>query len=311
MGARPRRLDGTGPGAAAWRRRVQSSLIVFASTPTLSISISTLSPGFIHTGGVRREPTPPGVPVTITSPGDELGEGRDVVDQPWDLEDHHLGRRALHLGPVQARDEREHRAGRDLVSGDHPRAERTGAREVLPGGPLHRVPLVVADRAVVVAGVAGDVPPGLRFRDAPAAGADDHRDLAFVVEHLRFARPRQRLLVPDLRAGHSQEERRVLGLVAVRFDPMLLVVEADADDLVGIGDHREVGERVEARVGFLAGGRPLRLVQRVRRDKRPQIGVLGADPAAEVHDAAPFDRAVARPAVEQVARELHFPLLYT
>ena len=37
--------------------------------PTLSISISTLSPGFIHTGGVRRAPTPPGVPVTSTSPG--------------------------------------------------------------------------------------------------------------------------------------------------------------------------------------------------------------------------------------------------
>ena len=34
-----------------------------------SISTSTTSPGFIHNGGVRLAPTPPGVPVTITSPG--------------------------------------------------------------------------------------------------------------------------------------------------------------------------------------------------------------------------------------------------
>ena len=35
----------------------------------MSISISTLSPGFIQIGGLRRAPTPPGVPVTSTSPG--------------------------------------------------------------------------------------------------------------------------------------------------------------------------------------------------------------------------------------------------
>jgi len=47
----------------------QPALMVFTSTPTLLISTSTVSPGFIHTGGLRRAPTPPGVPVTITSPG--------------------------------------------------------------------------------------------------------------------------------------------------------------------------------------------------------------------------------------------------
>src|SRR5258708_2486141 len=44
------------------------SPMVLLSTPTLSTSISTVSPGFIQTGGVRLAPTPPGVPVTITSP---------------------------------------------------------------------------------------------------------------------------------------------------------------------------------------------------------------------------------------------------
>ena len=38
-------------------------------TPILDTSISTRSPSFIQTGGLRRAPTPPGVPLTITSPG--------------------------------------------------------------------------------------------------------------------------------------------------------------------------------------------------------------------------------------------------
>jgi hypothetical protein len=37
--------------------------------PTSSTVTSMTSPGSIHTGGVRAKPTPPGVPVAITSPG--------------------------------------------------------------------------------------------------------------------------------------------------------------------------------------------------------------------------------------------------
>src|SRR5205085_672111 len=72
-------LNGDGPHFSHLRREVQlrkigsvpiyPSAIEFSRMPTLSISISTLSPGFIHTGGLRRAPTPPGVPVTSTSPG--------------------------------------------------------------------------------------------------------------------------------------------------------------------------------------------------------------------------------------------------
>src|SRR2546430_5606951 len=54
--------------------RPQSSPIVFTSTPTLSISISTLSPGFIQTGGVRRAPPPPRGPGAVTSPGAGVGK---------------------------------------------------------------------------------------------------------------------------------------------------------------------------------------------------------------------------------------------
>jgi hypothetical protein len=46
-----------------------SSATPLRNIPRRSISTSTISPGFNQSGGVRREPTPPGVPVAITSPG--------------------------------------------------------------------------------------------------------------------------------------------------------------------------------------------------------------------------------------------------
>ena len=47
-----------------------SSVMVLVSVPMLPIETSTVSPAFIHKGGVRLPPTPPGVPVAITSPDD-------------------------------------------------------------------------------------------------------------------------------------------------------------------------------------------------------------------------------------------------
>src|SRR6185436_661196 len=55
------------PRAAAGRH--QPSLMTLRSRPTLLISTSQTSPGFMNSGGLRAAPTPPGVPVTITSPG--------------------------------------------------------------------------------------------------------------------------------------------------------------------------------------------------------------------------------------------------
>ncbi len=46
-----------------------SSSTTLRSTPMPLISTSATSPGFIHKGGLRFAPTPPGVPLTITSPG--------------------------------------------------------------------------------------------------------------------------------------------------------------------------------------------------------------------------------------------------
>ena len=42
------------------------------NVPTVPIDTSTVSPAFMYSGGVRLSPTPPGVPVAITSPGSSV-----------------------------------------------------------------------------------------------------------------------------------------------------------------------------------------------------------------------------------------------
>jgi hypothetical protein len=49
--------------------QLRSSTICARKTPMLVISTSSVSPAFIHSGGLRPWPTPSGVPVEMTSPG--------------------------------------------------------------------------------------------------------------------------------------------------------------------------------------------------------------------------------------------------
>jgi hypothetical protein len=49
-----------------------SSWIGFDNTPIRSISTSQVSPCFIQIGGLRQQPTPEGVPVTMMSPGSSV-----------------------------------------------------------------------------------------------------------------------------------------------------------------------------------------------------------------------------------------------
>ncbi len=259
--------------------------------PTLSISISTLSPGFIHSGGLRRAPTPPGVPVTSTSPG------TSVV---------HADTYSMIFGilKVQAARERHLGSRRDLVCRDHPRPEAAGVHEILAGGPLDGVALPVAHRAVVVAAVAGDVAPRILLRDAPASTSDDHRDLGLEVEVGRFARPDDRLLVADLRLGQADEDRGLLGVVAPGLDDVVLIIEADAEDPFRVRDHRQPGD-----VGLLVVRRLVHVLggfgERVAADQRLQIGEAVADVALQVDNALAGDDAVAGSLGGLKGSELH------
>src|SRR5882672_5332145 len=223
----------------------------------------------------------------------QRGPARDVLDDLRDLEDHLLGGGVLHALAVQAARQRQSRIRRNLVRGHHPRTEGAGVREVLAGGPLHGMALPVAHRALVVAAVARDVAPRLLLRDAAARSSDDYRDLRLVVGVLRFARAEDRLLVADLRLRHAQEDRRLLGVVAPGLDHVVLVVQADTDDLVRIRDHRQPGDIRLLVIGRL-GGVLRRLGESVAADQRLEIGEAIADVALQVDDALAGDDAVAR-----------------
>ncbi len=97
----------------------------------------------------------------------------------------------------------------------------------------------------------------------------------------------------DLRFGKPQEQRRLLGLVAPGFLAVLFVVEADADDLAGIGDHRQ-----PRHVGFLviggSAGRFSCFLKTIPFQKRPEVGISVAQAAAEVDNSFAGDGAVAR-----------------
>src|SRR3954464_10076242 len=276
--------------------------MLFSRVPTLSISISTLSPGFIQSGGVRRAPTPPGVPVTSTSPGSSVvhvdtysmifGILKIICSvvaccmrSPLRRHDSVI----LVFGGISSAVTIQ---GPNPVGGPHPGAEAAGLREVLAGGPLDGVALPVAHRAVVVAAVARDVAPRILLRDAPAGFADDHRDLGLEVEVLRFLRPDDRLLMPDLRFRDADEDRRLLRVVAPGLDDVVLVVQADAENLARVGNHRQPAD-----VAFLVIGRGVQLLRRlgvaVARDQREKVRVLVADVALQVDNAFASDDAVA------------------
>ena len=127
------------------------------SVPMLEISTSTVSPGFIQTGGLRPAPTPPGVPVTMTSPGSSCVERRAVLDELRHVEAELADALVLHDGAVQARRQRELARIGDLVRRHEPRAERAARVEVLARRELRRMPLEVAHAAVVEAAIARDV----------------------------------------------------------------------------------------------------------------------------------------------------------
>ena len=64
--------------------------------------------------------------------------------------------------------------------------------------------------------------------------------------------------MPHLGFRQADEDRRLLGVVAPRFDDVLLVVETDAQDLVGIRDHRQPGD-----IGLLVVGRFIQVLHGV------------------------------------------------
>ena len=80
--------------------------------------------------------------------------------------------------------------------------------------------------------------------------------------------------------------------------------EADAENLVGVGNHRQPGDRCQRMPrGFRRRGRRLR--QRIGRDRGLQIGKLAAQHGAEVDRFRAVDKAPGRGAIDFETSELH------
>ena len=250
--------------------------MVFFNRPTPSISTSTVSPAFIHGGGVRTQATPPGVPVTITSPGARWREAGDVFDQLRHPENHHVERRRLHRIAVETGLNLLALKLAHLVGRHHEGTEGAGAGKILARRPLRGMPLVIAHRGVVVAGISRDMIQGVGRRDVTPALADDGDEFGFVIEIAGIARAYERLKMAHLRVGPTGEDRRVREFLHAGLVEMFMIVEADTDDLVRIDDRRIEGNLFEREIRRSAFRRALRLATRIGRDQSFEIGIFQA-----------------------------------
>src|SRR5579875_2850542 len=101
----------------------------------------------------------------------------------------------------------------EFVGGHEPWAEAARALEILAEAELPVVALEFAHRALVVAAIARDMAQGARDRNVAARRADDHGELALVIEGLRdfFVGAPQRIAMADDADRHALEDLRIIG----------------------------------------------------------------------------------------------------
>src|SRR5471032_3325533 len=153
----------------------------------------------------------------------EPSDGRKILDDGGDVEDHVVGRVVLHHGTVEPRRELERlRIGND-VARHHPGAERAGRREVLAR--RDRVLLEIAHARIEEAGVARDHIERPRARHVPAALADHHGKLALEIEVGRGTRPHDVAAMPHQCIVQSREDAWLWRQRASDFARVARIVE--------------------------------------------------------------------------------------
>jgi hypothetical protein len=228
----------------------------------------------------------------------ELGAERDDCRHRVNQ---HVGAGMLHLFAVEPRRQREARRIGDLVGGDDPRPERPGGREVLAR--RDRDLLVVAHAAVDEAGVPDHVLERVLRFDVTSRAPDHDRQLALEVEALRDRRPDHLTLVADKRVDEAREHARLLRDVAPGLGRVRAIVDAGAQDLVGVGDRRQEADVGELVVRLRALGDATDVVERVRGERIAQGAVDQA--LVQRDDAVADDDAIRRLFIDDVACEFH------
>src|ERR1700730_16597375 len=131
----------------------------------------------------------------------------------------------------------------NLVAGDEPWPERAGAGKILAGGDGEF--LIVSHRAIDQDRIAGDVVEGVFGRDVTPALADDQRQLAFIIEIIRYAWADHGAVMADQRVGEADEHARLLRQFAAYLRRMGAVLGARAEEFSRLRDHTQefyVGE---------------------------------------------------------------------
>ena len=92
--------------------------------------------------------------------------------------------------------------------------------------------------------------------------------------------------------GETGEESGVLHFFAAGFEAVVFVVEADAEDLGGVGDDGEVGELAGGVVGGEGLGERGDAAEGLGGEEGAEVREGGADVAAEIEDAVGTSDAV-------------------
>ena len=145
----------------------------------------------------------------------------------------------LHFLAIDAGDQHGGLAVRDDVRHHEERAERAAAVEILARRILVGVALEVAHRAVIIAGIAGNMGQRVGGRDVTARLADDESQFAFIIELVGVLRLDDRRAMANLRCDGAQEKYREFGIRTARLLDMLAIIQANADDLAGVRDERQ------------------------------------------------------------------------
>ena len=216
---------------------------------------------------------------------DQVGEVRDEVGH---VEDQLRGAAVLHLLAVDPGPELQDVRVRHFLAIGEAGPERREGLAHLALRPLARHELEVAGAHVVDDRIAEDVVEGPLPGDVARRAPDDDAELDLPVELLAAPRPEDRLARVEDRVAPLREHGRLRRHRHARLLGVVPVVEADADDLAGVGDRGVQAEGVERRLRPL-GDRPDRVEgggagfeerPRARREQGGGDGLGAADSLA-------------------------------
>ncbi len=260
-----------------------------------SISIRTTSLSWRKLGGWRPAPTPAGVPVSDDGADLERKGRRQVRDHVGTREDEVRRGRVLSQVVVDPGTHGKLARVPHLVGRRHPRSTRGMRIERLAHREGRSTPLPVPGAHVVDDGEAGHHLHGPIDRDVLASSADDHGQLAFVIDHVRHAWDHDRVARPGNGRALLVEPVLVFGGLTTHLRDVGTVIHADGQDGRWVRDRRAQShrlDRVPHRGGRRCGVRSIepgfaKREQLAHRRRQPDGRIAEVEHLGVEHEAGP------------------------